>query len=106
MTPNETCGLENPRAYHAQVTERIERTVYWTEPGLRITRLRLVSEPCFPFWDVSYCHGFIGEEPVQVSLPFDQLPKGSVSGSIIAYAKDDHLYAKGTGILGAISTLI
>ena len=37
--------------------------VYWTEPGLRVVRLRLLSDPGYPEWDVSYCHGYVGDEP-------------------------------------------
>lgn len=102
------------------------RQVDWTHPGLKITRLRLLSDPGFPFWDVSYCYGMLGDEPVRVSLPFSQLRKRithvrdpfskrlerlakptapSLAEQIIAYAKKDKLYAKGLGILDCISTL-
>ena len=34
--------------------------VYWDDPRLkRITRLRLLSDPGFPLWDVSYCYGVL-----------------------------------------------
>jgi len=103
--PNETNGLDNPTAYHDDFTHRIERAVPWTEPGLRVTRLRLLTDPGFPMWDVSYCHGMIGDEPVRVILPFGQLPKGRVSSAIIDHAKADGVYAKRLGILDSISTL-
>ncbi len=105
--PNETGGLIDPHAYHEAVTHNITRQVYWTEPGLKITRLRLLSDPGFPAWDVSYCHGEIGDEPVDVQLPFTQLPKGrgKINKEIIAWARVDKLYAKGTGIFDCISTL-
>jgi len=101
----ETAGLSDPMRYHSEVTHRIARTVYWTHPGLHITRLRLVSDPGFPAWDVSYCHGRVGNEPVDVELPFSQLPKRGISRAIVAHAKRDNLYAKGLGILDNISTL-
>jgi len=106
---HETNGLsEYPggaKAYHESVTHQIEETVDWTTPGLKITRLRLLSDPGFPMWDVSYCNGELDGKPVAVQLPFSQLPKRRVANEIIKYAKADGVYAKGTGILGAISTL-
>lgn len=47
----------------------ISRSVYWTEPGLKIVRLRLISDPGFPVWDVSYCEGMIAGELVDVRCP-------------------------------------
>jgi len=98
-------GLENPTEYHKNVTHSIERTVDWTTKGLKITRLRLVSDIGFPVWDVSYCHGFIGDEPVRVRLPFGHLPKKGMSTAIIEAAKKDGVYAKGLGVFDAISTI-
>lgn len=103
---HETAGLSNPDEYHKNVTYRIQRKVDWTEPGLRITRLRLISDPGHPTWSVSYCHGRIGDEPVDVELPFSELTKRRVSQEIVEHAKQDGVYAKGLGILDAISTLI
>jgi hypothetical protein len=103
--PNETNGLIDPKGYHDAVTHRIERTVYWTEPGLTVTRLRLLTEPGFPAWDVSYCHGILAGEPVEVSLPFTSLPKRGASRAIVEYAKRDGVHAKSLGILDCMSRL-
>lgn len=84
------------------------RTVDWTEPDLYITRLRLLSDPGFPAWDVSYCYGRIKAtgEVVRVELPFSQLPKGGkLTRAIVEYAKKDGVYARGIGILDNISCL-
>jgi hypothetical protein len=108
----ETNGLSiipgGAKKYHDTVTKEITRKVYWTEPGLKVTRLRMVSDFGFPFWDITYCHGKIGNEYVEVDLPFSQLPrgKGKMLKALINYAKKDHVYAKGLGILDNISTLI
>lgn len=89
-------------------------TVYWTDKNLaRITRLRLVSDPGFPMWDVSYCWGVLKDgTEVEVSLPFSQLDKtpgrwntGAMQKDIIRHARRDRVYAKGLGIFSAISTL-
>jgi len=81
-------------------------TVNWDRPGLKITRLRMVSDPDFPYWDISYCHGVLNGEDVRVRLPFHQVPKawakdpmGSGKGFIVNVAKKEGVYAKGTGIL-------
>ena len=103
----ETNPLRDPSSYHK---EEITESVEWTAPRLgRIVRLRLLSDPGFPLWDVSYCHGILKDgSKVSVELPFDQLRKGgrgSVSKQIIAYAKKDGVYAKGLGVLTAVSSL-
>lgn len=89
-----------------------DESVDWTDERLaKITRLRLLSDPGFPAWDVSYCWGVLKDGTnVRVSLPFDQLPKskwgqGGIQKAIIAHAKRDGVYAKGLGIFDAISTL-
>ena len=96
-------GLVDARRYHS--SRKGARTVYWNEPGLKVTRLRLISDPGFPLWDVSYCHGIINDEPVDVQLPFLQLPKKSMKSKIVEYARADRVYVKGIGILENISTM-
>jgi hypothetical protein len=93
------------QAYHDQWANA--RTVDWSEPHLRVTRLRLLSDPGLPFWDVSYCHGTLCHtgEYVHVELPFSQLPKRGFRGVIVQHAKRDGLYAHGLGVLSNISTL-
>lgn len=106
--PGETNGLQNPQQYHKEVTHTIEETVDWTDKRLvKITRLRLLSDPGYPHWDVSYCHGvlFTGQF-VNVDLPFDRLPKKGARAMIVRWAKQDKVFAKGIGIFDAISTLI
>jgi hypothetical protein len=98
----ESNGLLDGLAYHQQ--ER--KDCMWTEPGLKITRLRLVSDPGFPVWDVSYCHGVLPDGTlVAVGLPFSQLPKRGRAAFIVQHAIRDGVYAKGCGILDNISTL-
>jgi hypothetical protein len=99
----ETNGLEDGIAYHHQPRNR---TVDWAEPGLKVTRLRLLSDPGLPFWDVSYCHGEINGEQVRVALPFSQLPKRGMRKAIVEQAIRDGVFAKGLGILDNVSTLV
>jgi hypothetical protein len=74
--------------------------VDWNDEDLdKIVRLRLLSDPGYPVWDVSYCWGRLKDgTPVRVELPFDQLSKGRVKAEIIAHAKAEGVYAKGLGL--------
>lgn len=103
---SETNGLASGQLYHELF--RGARTVDWTEPGLRITRLRLLGDPGYPFFDVSYCHGAIGDERVVVGLPFSQIPRKGMTSFLIKEARRDHVYLKGTHIFDGdvISILI
>ena len=95
---NETNPL--PQGY---VHEAREQNVEWTTPGLKITRLRLVSDPGFPVWDVSYCHGELNGESVNVILPFYQLPKRNFKAALYEHAKSTGHYIN--GLFSSISTL-
>jgi hypothetical protein len=104
----ETNGLgTNGPAYHLAKFKNAHHwgSCDWTQPGLKITRLRLVSDPFLPFWDVSYCDGELDGKYIRVQLPFSQLPKRNYKHAIVQHAMRDCLYAKGTGILDNISTL-
>lgn len=106
----ETNGLEagEQEAWLDAIREGGSQTVYWADKDLKkVTRLRLLSDPGFPFWDVSYCYGELKDgTAVRVSLPFHQLPKRGINGAIIEWAKRDGVYAKGLGIFEVVSTLI
>jgi len=56
--------------YHAAPTQL-------SDPNLvQITRLRLLSEPGTPVWDLSYCYGVLADgTPVQVQLDQHQFAK-------------------------------
>jgi hypothetical protein len=98
----------NPLNTNGQDYHSIDReTVDWDDKTLfKITRLRLLSDPGFPYWDVSYCDGVLKDfTPVTVRLPFNQLPKKNMFGEIIKYARQDKVYAKGLGVFEALSTL-
>ena len=105
----ESNGLVNGPKYHEDNAKNqhpdFPHGCDWTEPGLRVTRLRLLSDPGFPYWDVSYCDGELDGYHVRVQLPFNQLKKRNIAGQIIEYAKRDKVFAKGIGILDCISTL-
>lgn len=93
-----------PSGYHDEV--KPTRSVSWATKGLYVVRLRLLSDPGFPVWDVSYCHGRMPSgEYVNVELPFDQLPKRGLRRAVVSYAQQEGVYARDLGILDNISTL-
>jgi len=98
-------GLVNGIAYHddRHSQEGGVETVDWTCPGLKITRLRLLSDPGFPFWDLSYAHGTLNGKHVNVEVPFSQLPKRGMKVFLYNEAKKTGVYID--GLFSAISTL-
>lgn len=88
--------------YHGQFAKA--PLVPWTEPGLYITRLRLIGD--HGVLDVSYCHGRLKDGTlVRVELPFDQLPLRGARRAIVHYAKKDKVYANGLGVFDNLSIL-
>lgn len=100
-TPNQLGSVKAGQEYHSQFNEA--PTVYWDAKGLKITRFRILTDPGFPAWDVSYCHGRLNGKPVNVDLPFAQMPKRGWKRYVVEMAKKDGVYAKGLGILDPIN---
>jgi hypothetical protein len=103
----ETNPLVDPQRYHEEFDP--ERTVDLTDPELEtITRLRLLSDPGHPYWDISYVHGVLKDgTQVRVQLPVHNLRKrGSINGQLYAMCRDAGVYGKGLGIYQAVSTLV
>ena len=98
-------GLVNGIAYHNErhSQEGGVESVDWTEPDLTITRLRLLSDPGFPVFDVSYCHGMLNGRHVDVVLPFSQLPKFKMKVALYNEAKKTGKFIR--GLFESISTL-
>jgi hypothetical protein len=98
---HETASLPNGKAYHS-IPRSV--TVDWTTPGLYITRLRLLSDPGFPMWDVSYCHGQLPDgTEVRVQLPFSQVPRRGMKAFLYQEAKKTGVFIR--GLFDNISTL-
>lgn len=91
-----------------RLLDELDGEVDWTEKGLRIVRLRMLTDPGFPLYDVSYIYGRTADgKLVRVRVPFFQLTKRKWKSEIIEHAKRDGVYAKGLGIFddGVVSTL-
>lgn len=116
--PGETNGLTVPGSvYHKPYHDAPE--VCWSTPGLKVTRFRILTDPGFPAWDVSYCHGELDGKPVRVRLPFSQLAKsgfryrdkdgtikkGGWKAHVIAWGKKEGVDTFKLGIIRAASTL-
>lgn len=102
---NETNGLVDHAAYHS-TDRRLQVTL--DDPRLaRVTRLRLLTDPGFPVWELSYCHGALKDgTEVTVDLPWFSFSKRKgLTREIVTMCKEAGVYAKGIGILDAISTL-
>jgi|JI10StandDraft_1071094.scaffolds.fasta_scaffold52524_3 hypothetical protein len=95
----ETNGL--PAGGQQELLDSLTGEVYWSDPQLaRVFRLRLLTDPGFPMYDVSYCYGTLRNgDNVRVSLPFHQLRKRTWKSDIIDAAKRDGVYAKGLHIM-------
>lgn len=91
------------------IREAIEETVDLTDNRLnRITRLRLVTDPGFPFYDLSYCYGQLDDgTPVRVQLPWHQFSRRHLNRDLIAMCKEAGVYGKALGLFNhdVVSTL-
>lgn len=73
---------------------------YLQEKGGRITRLRLLTEPGFPFYDVSYCHGTLPDgRIVPVDIYTGQIPRRNTMRYLVDLAKREGFNAKRIGLL-------
>ena len=73
---------------------------------VQINRLRLISDPGFPMWDLSYCYGTLANgDRVRVHLPQHQFSKRNLKRDLVEMCKSCGVYGKGIGILdeGVIS---
>lgn len=104
---SEKNGLADAAAYHDAQRKDHAGRIDWNDARLaKITRLRLLSDPGFPMWDVSYCHGItVDGRPCDVNLPFSQLPKRNMWKEIYSYGTEDGVYVKRILDASAISTL-
>lgn len=83
--------------------------VTWDDKRLaKIVRLRLLSDPGFPVWDVNYCYGQLKDGGYcRVELPWSQLPKseGKMRATVYAQGTKDKVHVNGLGFFAAIDAL-
>ena len=72
--------------------------VHWTSSDLkRIVRIRYLTDPGYPSWDLSYCYGLNqSDQKVRITgLPY-QLQRGiPMVNQLVEAAKKDGVYLKG-----------
>lgn len=96
---NETNNI----AFAAYNHNHIDYDEYVTlgDPRLKsIDRLRLLTEPGFPFYDISYCYGTLKDgRHVRLSGCPQHISKRRPKADLIAWAREEGAYAKGLGLL-------
>lgn len=96
--------------YGGPQTDVDSRMVSLLSPELaKVTRFRFLSDPGFPFWDFSYGIGITKDgETVRVGYP-DTWPglnkRKSIRAQLVELCKAEGIYAKGLGLLDAVSYL-
>lgn len=95
----ETNAFADPQAEFAKVD--YSRLYKVSDPQVvTIVKVRAISSPGFPFWDVQYVHGELADgSRVRVDLGITQIPKGNVTGTLVDAARNAGRYAKGIGLL-------
>lgn len=82
----------------------------WNDKRLvKITRFRMLTDPTFPMWDISYVYGLmnIGGQLVncRVSVPFNQLSRKLWWSEIKGWARRENVNIYKLGIWDAVSKL-
>jgi hypothetical protein len=96
----ETNGLVNGADYHGEVDySRQYSLAEVAEAGGKISRVRLLTERGRA--DVSYIHATLPDGhtvPVRVEIG-NLIPMNEIKGQMIRWAKEQHVFAKGLGLL-------
>lgn len=83
--------------------EQVDYDEYVTlgDPRLAsIDRLRLLTEPGYPYYDISYCYGTLKDgRHVRISGAPQHLRRSKPKADLIAWAREEGAYAKGLGLL-------
>lgn len=94
---NETNPLWASEVTH----ETIEVHCNLGDPRLaRITRLRLLTEPGYPYFDISYVYGVLKDgRHCRIDRTPGNLGRKTIKRDLIAWAKEEGAFAKGLGLL-------
>lgn len=93
-TPYETNNIQDSAVQHSDIDH--SRTLSLGDPDLKaIRRLRLLTDPGYPVWEISYCYGETkAGDLVRVDLGIYTLPKGNIKGALIQAARQAGVHAK------------
>lgn len=93
----------NPLWMSESTHENVDFTIHCTlgDPRLeRITRLRLLTEPGYPYFDVSYVYGVLKDGThVRIAGAPMHLGRKTLKRDLIDWAREEKAYAKGLGLL-------
>jgi hypothetical protein len=96
---NETNPLWMSEATHENVEYGLHVTL--GDPRLkRIVRLRLLTEPGYPYMDISYCYGQLKDgRYVRLSGAPMNISRRKPKADLIAWAREEGVNAKALGLL-------
>jgi hypothetical protein len=96
---NESNPIWTSEANHTNVD--FDEHVTLGDPRLeRIVRLRLLTDPGYPYFDISYCYGKLKDgRYVRIANTPQHLRRRALKTDLIAWAKSEGVYAKGLGLL-------
>jgi hypothetical protein len=96
---NETNPIWASESTHENVD--FEEYVTLSDPRLaRITRVRLLTEPGYPYYDISYIYGVLKDgRHIRLADAPMHLSRRAPKADLIAWAKAEKVFAKGLGLL-------
>ena len=96
---DETNPLWMSEATHENVDYSID--TYLGDPEIaRVVRLRLLTEPGYPYYDVSYCYVQMKDgRYARLGGHIPTLSKRFLKRDLIEWAREAKVYAKGLGLL-------
>lgn len=96
---NETNPLWSSEATHENVDFDIHVTLGSPEVA-RVVRLRLLTDPGYPFFDISYCYVLLKDgRYARLSDTPMSLPRKGLKGALIQWAREEGVNAKALGLL-------
>ena len=96
---DETNPLWMSEATHENVNYDIH--TWLGDPNIkRVVRLRLLTEPGYPYYDISYCYVQMKDgQYARLGGYIPTLSKRFIKRDLIAWAKEEGVFAKGLGLL-------
>lgn len=93
-----------PKDYHEEELEYIGWEELRDVKGIKAERIRFLSDPGFPYWDLSYFHIRIDGKKFEVlGSPFGQVPKKGFKSYIYKVLRNQGIFID--GFFDCISTL-
>lgn len=84
-----------PIGYHKQEKEYISWEELKEKKGIVAERIRFVSTPNFPFWDLTYLDVRVNNKLYSITnSPFSQVPKKDFKSYIYKILKEEEIFIK------------